>query len=124
MKLSIALSAIILIGGIAAAERPSRGFRSLDENMAGTPSILDDMELRELIRRSKRLDVEAFAKPWVAAGCTVEGLGPMDRVICPGFRVDPKVAPEMSVQWMARDFSSFKPSKVKKSRKSELDGKI
>jgi hypothetical protein len=115
---------LCLLAGSAGAERPQAGFRSLDESMSGTPTLRDDMKQRELIEWSRRLDFERFAEPWTSAGCEVEGMGPMDRVICPGFRVNPRIAPVVSEQWPARDFSEFERAKPVKQRKSDIDGKI
>jgi hypothetical protein len=122
----VALCLIILsIGGVAAAERPSAGFRPLDDAMRSMGYDPDEMRRQQdLIAWHKRLLVEEFSEPWVAAGCTVEGIGPLDRILCPGFRVDPKVAPELSVQFMVTEFRPLKPAKQKKQKKSDLEGNI
>jgi len=125
MKKLIAVAGLLMglqgmaeaIGGPGSIQR---GYRSISEVTAGVPTILDDMRTREMVETFDDRRLAKFSEPWETAGCEVEGMGAQDRIICPGWRIDPKVKPEAPVQFAAKEFPALKVKKLK----GDLEGKI
>jgi len=124
------LIGLMLVSGVAQAQVISTPFGQAGTlkpigPMPGEPTLLDLMHQQDLIDFGNDIALKRFAKPWETAGCTVEGMNPMDRIICPGFRIDPKVKPDVSEQWFVSEelpAQVYKPSKWEK--KCFLDGQI
>lgn len=125
-RLALTLAVLVsLTGNVLAAVTSLRGdaLSPINPNpMPGVPSLLDMIKQQDLIAYGNDLWFEkSFAGQWKRAGCTVEDRSePMARVICPGFRINPKVANEDgAAQFFIDDLLPPQPEKVKTFREND-----
>lgn len=117
-KTLAALVVVALAAGGVQAQRPAKGFLGMGEADFHDPSLLDLIATQNLLQFGDDVFFERESARWASIGCELQGLSdPLDLIVCPGFRSDPKID---GGGWseLAHDyyFGKPKPIKVKKAK--------